>query len=94
MPCPAHTEPNTRERQAAISNAKSGGDLFLKTCGLSLNTDDFFIAKEREERKGVIITMDMEKEERSNSLSIRKLLLQSSNHKRQTRTMTAPTSRT
>jgi hypothetical protein len=46
-----HTEPNTRERQDAISTSKSGGDLFHKTYGLSLNHDDFFIAKER--KKGL-----------------------------------------
>jgi hypothetical protein len=58
------TEPNTRERQDAISNSKSGGDLFRKTYGSTLNHDDFFIAREREKREEVLTTMDKEKEAR------------------------------
>jgi hypothetical protein len=59
-----HTEPNTRERQDAISNSKSGGDLFQKTYGSSLNHDDFFIAIERQDRVNVLTAMDKKKEER------------------------------
>jgi hypothetical protein len=62
--CAQLMEFNTRARQDAISNSKSQGNFFLKTYGLALNFDDFFISEERGHRKYFVKTLDMEKEVR------------------------------
>ena len=57
------TLPHTRERQDAIAKATSQGGVFLRTGGVSCNTDDVFIALERAERKLKLKKLEAEKAE-------------------------------
>jgi hypothetical protein len=56
------TEPYSRERQDALMNIAKAGPHFHATGGAALNTDDFFLARERKDRLAAADTLVAKKE--------------------------------
>jgi hypothetical protein len=61
------TRPHTKERQEAITAAKTQGGLFLRTGGATLNSDDFFKAQERGKIKAELQELTQTKKDRSDA---------------------------
>ena len=56
------TQPHTKERQDVLTNSKSQGEKFLRTGGVMLNSDDYFIAEERVKMNTEIKCLEEKKE--------------------------------
>lgn len=63
------TEPRTRERQNALEQAASQGQVFQVTGGAALNDDDFLIRDERVRLKEQLSQLDKERKEKLASWS-------------------------